>query len=218
MSLEAIFGITNKLVIIGAGGHGLVCADIAKLLGYIDINFLDDDIDKNFDYRIIGKIDDFVNYLNCDFFIALGNNQLRESVFNKLNEKKCKIINLIHPSAVIAHDVKLGNGIAVMANSVVNSKCEIKNGVIINTAATVDHECIIKDFVHISPGAHLAGNVHVGERCWLGIGSIVSNNISICNDCLIGAGGVCVKNINILGTYYGNPIKLSKEGNRNVSD
>lgn len=207
MSLEAIFGKTNKLVIIGAGGHGLVCADIAKLLGYIDINFLDDDINKNFDYRIIGKIDDFVNYLNCDFFIALGNNQLRESVFKKLNEKKCKIINLIHPSAVIANDVKLGNGIVAMANSVVNSKCEIKNGVIINTAATVDHECIIKDFVHISPGAHLAGSVYVGERCWLGIGCTAINNIYICSDVVIGAGAIIIKSIENKGKYVGLPLR-----------
>ena len=34
----------KKLVIIGAGGHGRVVADIARLNGYEDIIFLDDDV------------------------------------------------------------------------------------------------------------------------------------------------------------------------------
>ena len=34
----------DKLVIIGASGHGKVIADIAKLNGYKEIIFLDDDI------------------------------------------------------------------------------------------------------------------------------------------------------------------------------
>lgn len=33
----------NRLIIIGASGHGKVVADIATLCGYDDIVFLDDD-------------------------------------------------------------------------------------------------------------------------------------------------------------------------------
>ena len=36
----------NKLVIIGAGGHGRVAADIARLNGYSEIRFLDDNPDN----------------------------------------------------------------------------------------------------------------------------------------------------------------------------
>ena len=36
----------KKLVIIGAGGHGKVCAEIAELNGYKEIVFLDNDINK----------------------------------------------------------------------------------------------------------------------------------------------------------------------------
>ena len=35
-------GISKKIVLIGAGGHGLVLADIAKLNGYDEIVFLED--------------------------------------------------------------------------------------------------------------------------------------------------------------------------------
>ena len=36
----------DKIIIIGASGHGKVVADIAKLNGYKEIIFLDDDISK----------------------------------------------------------------------------------------------------------------------------------------------------------------------------
>ena len=49
-------GISKKIVLIGAGGHGLVLADIAKLNGYDEIVFLDDAENKKYPYRIIGSI------------------------------------------------------------------------------------------------------------------------------------------------------------------
>ena len=36
----------NRLIIIGAGGHGRVCAEIAELCGYRDIAFLDDSLSE----------------------------------------------------------------------------------------------------------------------------------------------------------------------------
>ena len=38
----------KKLIIIGASGHGKVVADIAKMNGYEEIVFLDDDIALNY--------------------------------------------------------------------------------------------------------------------------------------------------------------------------
>ena len=50
----------DKLVIIGASGHGKVIADIAKLNGYQEIIFLDDDPTKhkNGPYDVVGTTKD----------------------------------------------------------------------------------------------------------------------------------------------------------------
>ena len=46
----------NRLVIVGAGGHGKVVADIAIKSGYKDICFLDDNIKGScMDFPIIGE-------------------------------------------------------------------------------------------------------------------------------------------------------------------
>ena len=61
----------KKLVIIGAGGQGKVVASIAKLNGYEEIVFLDDDVSKKTvgNYLIVGTTKDILKYKeDYDFF------------------------------------------------------------------------------------------------------------------------------------------------------
>lgn len=204
-NLEAM---KNKIILLGASGHGLVLADIAKQIGYETICFLDDNFEKEYPYPILGTTKDVVNHIDdYDFFIAIGNNVVRKRLTQELEQLGAIVVNLVHPSAIIAQDTILKKGIAVMANVVINSGSNIGNGAILNTACTIDHENIIGDFVHISPGSHLAGNVHIGEQTWLGIGSIIINNISITSGVVIGAGTTVRKNILKPGTYAGIPLR-----------
>lgn len=200
----------NKLLIIGAGGHGRVVADIAKLLGrYNQIDFVDDADDKEVrGYQVIGKMVNIDQWIGkCDFFVAIGDNRTRHTIMSLLDEKGAQLATFIHPSAVIADDVEIGYGSVVTANAVINCGSRIGKGVIINTAATVDHDNVIHDYVHISPGVHLAGTVQIGEMTWIGIGAAVNNNVNICGGCTIGAGAVVIKNIDEVGTYVGVPTK-----------
>lgn len=198
----------KELIIIGASGHGKVVADIAHLNGY-SISFLDDDTSKKTcaGYSVIGTSKDISEFKNSDFFVAIGNADIRERVQNQLLQSGFNVVSLIHPNAVIAGDSSIGIGTVVMAGAVVNSNSIVGEGCIINTGASVDHDNIIGNFSHISVGAHLAGTVNIGNKCWIGIGASVSNNISICNGCLIGAGAVVVKDIYENGTYVGIPAR-----------
>lgn len=198
----------DKIVIIGASGHGKVIADIAKLNGYKEIIFLDDDITKtkNGKYDVVGTSKDIDKYLDqYDYFVAIGNNDIRKQITEKLEDKKIIQPVLIHPSAVIDPTVTISSGTAVMANTVINADTKIGKGCIINTAATVDHDGNIADFVHLSPGVHVAGTVSIGKRTWLGAGTTVINNISITDNCVIGAGSTVIKDIEEKGVYAGVP-------------
>lgn len=199
----------NSLVIIGAGGHGRVCAEIAELNGYQKILFLDDGNAGNIE--IAGKTEDFIKYLSdCDFFVAIGNNNVRRSFLYRIMENKGQIATLIHPDSTVSAHATVGVGTAVMAGAVINTGTVIGKGAIINTCSSVDHDCRIGDFAHVSVGAHLAGTVSVGERCFVGAGAIVINNISICKDCIIGAGSTVISDIKKEGTYVGSPVRKIK--------
>lgn len=200
----------DKIVIIGASGHGKVVADIAKLNGYKEIIFLDDDETKDIigKYLIAGRSKDIDNYKDeCDYIIAIGNNTIREKIYNKLSKLGINQITLIHPTAVIDKTVVIEEGTVVMANAVLNADVKIGKGCIINTAATIDHDCTINDFVHISPGVKIAGTVDIGKRTWIGIGSSIINNLTICDNCMIGAGSTVIYDIKCSGTYVGSPVR-----------
>lgn len=201
----------NKLLIIGASGHGKVVADIAiKMDKWQSIAFLDDDksIKSSMGLNVIGTSDDvFMHIDEYDIFVGIGNNATRQKIHEMLETFGASIPVLIHPNAVIGSYVDIGIGTAVMAGVIVNCCTKIGKGCIINTGSTIDHDNDIEDFVHISPGAHLAGTVKVGQGSWLGIGSVVSNNINITNGCKVGAGSVVVKDISKPGIYVGTPAR-----------
>lgn len=193
----------NRLIIIGASGHGKVIADIAVKNGYEDIVFLDDDesIKECAGFPVIGKSKDAKD-LDGDKIVAIGNAAIRERI-----RQEIETVTLIHPDAVIGRRVKIGKGTVVMAGAIINSDTVIGDGCIINTASSVDHDCVLEDYSHVAVGAHLCGTVHVGKNTWIGAGATVNNNIDICGDCVIGAGAVVVENITESGIYKGIPAK-----------
>ena len=199
----------KKLIIIGAGGHGKVVADIAQKSGYNEIEFLDSvQTGDCMGFPIVDKCDNVEKYIDkADFFVAIGNTVAREKYISLLLSMGANLITLIHPSSVIDKSVTIGRGTVVMAGVVVNSSTKIGQGVIINTSSSIDHDCEVADYCHVSVGVHVAGTVNIGKRTWLGIGAIISNNLSICDDCMIGAGSLVLKNVTESGTYYGSPVR-----------
>lgn len=201
----------EKLLIIGASGHGKVCADIAlKMNKWKTVEFLDDDrsIKSSMGLKVIGTSDKVFKYIDeYEIFVGIGNNATRERIQARLETVGAKVPVLIHPNAVVGEQVEIGVGTAVMAGAIINCCTEIGRGCILNTGSTIDHDNSIGDFVHISPGAHLAGTVFVGKGTWLGIGSIISNNVNITSGCKVGAGSVVVKDITSGGVYVGVPVR-----------
>lgn len=198
-----------KLTVIGASGHGKVIADIARLNGYDDIEFLDDnaELDSCGKYPVVGKTE-LASEIENDVFVGIGNAVIRKRFMETLEGRA--VVSLIHPDAVISEDVEIGIGTVVMAGAVINPGAVIGKGCIINTCSSVDHDCIIGDNVHVSVGAHLCGTVEVGSETWIGAGATISNNITICSGCMIGAGTVVIKDINESGTYVGVPARRVK--------
>ena len=193
----------ERIVILGAGGHAHVVADVIRAEGNEVIAFLDDDLNQT---DCSGPISDYKKYTDCSFVIGIGNADARE----KLSRFNLKWHTAIHPSAIVSGTAEISEGTVVMPNAVINAKSRIGKHCIINTGAIVEHENAIGDFCHISVGANLGGKVSVGKKTWVGIGATVSNNCSICADVMIGAGAVIVKSIEKGGTYVGVPGRLIK--------
>ena len=109
----------KRIIIVGASGHGKVVADLAEKNGYEDIVFLDSDKNKKQcgKYPVAGNEDE-LGRIEGDVVIAIGNAKIREKIQSRIEKER--LATLIHPSAIIADDAKIGKGTVVMAGSVIN--------------------------------------------------------------------------------------------------
>ena len=176
----------EDVIIIGAGGHARVVADIVSSMGDRVLGFLDDRPDAAGAYGIpvLGKVDDYIHYPHARFLIGIGSSAVRQKLDQRLSGVRWH--TAIHPGAKIGRHC------------------------ILNSGSIVEHDDTIGDYVHISVGAKLAGTVTVGDHTWVGIGAVISNDISVCGGCMLGAGTVVVKNIEDPGTYVGVPARRIK--------
>ena len=143
--------------------------------------------------------------------ITIGNCQMRKKIVDRITVKK--YVTAIHPSAIIAPNVFIGEGCMIIHGAIIQSCSSIGRHCIINTKAVVEHDSVIHDFVHIAPGAIVCGGVEIGECTWLGAGSVVKQGIKIGSNCMIGAGSVVVKDIPDNVVAYGNPCRVIKQNN-----
>lgn len=196
---------SKPYIVIGAGGHGVVIADILRKRGYFVKGFLDDGVAIDTEIlgaKVLGRIERCISHRECVFIIGIGDNDIRQSIAQKY---PLEYGSAIHPSAILGEQVKIGRGSALMAGCIINPRTVIGEHCIINTSASLDHDNIIGDFVHVSPGAVFGGDVRIGDCTHVGIGACLRHRISICSDVTVGAGAVVVKNITRPGVYFGLP-------------
>lgn len=200
-----------EIIIIGAGGHGRVIADIVKSAGDTVLGFLDDGIaDSNIYGRILGTVSDCVKFKDKLFIIAIGNNEVRKNISIKYPD--LNYYTAIHPSAIISDFAIIGRGTCVMPGAVIAAGAKVGAHCIVNTNAVIEHDCVLEDFVHVSPAAALCGTVSVGEGTHIGAGAVVINNIRIAPHSVIGAGAAVIRNADSPGTYVGVPARRHKNG------
>lgn len=206
----------SKLAIIGAGGHAKVCLDISeRMKKWTEIDFLDDNNNGDFlGKKIVNKISNFKEYKEShDFIIAIGDNEVRERLYQQLVDKGCSITILIDPSSIVSKYSAIGQGTVIMPLAVINANTTVGANCIINTSAVIEHDCKVSNHVHVSPKSIICGSVIIGKNSWVGAGSILKNNIHIGNNVLIGVGSVVVKDLREPGVYYSEDRSFEKKRN-----
>lgn len=200
----------NKLIIIGASGHGRVVAECAQLQGnYPTIEFLDDKYpnDKETEHwPIVGEIGDWHQFItSADFIVAINVNKYRSAMSEAIVDEGGQLATIVHPSAVVSPNAKLGQGTVVCANATINIGATIGDNNIINTGASVDHDCLLGSGVHVSPGGRIASQVTIGTNVWIGIGATINEGLCIGANTIIGGGASVIHDAEKDSLYVGVP-------------
>jgi sugar O-acyltransferase (sialic acid O-acetyltransferase NeuD family) len=211
---------TRRVLIIGAGGHGQVIADILLNMQkagqpVTPIGFLDDSPEQHSLLRlglpVFGSISDLPNIAHDAAVIGIGDNRTRKQVFDRLRAAGTRLISALHPAAIIAHEVRIGDGTVACAGAILNTGADIGENVILNTGCTVDHHCRIADHVHIAPGVHLGGYVTIAEGGLVGIGATVMPYRHVGAWSQVGAGALVHRNIDERTTVVGVPARVLRD-------
>ncbi|MCO4754731.1 MAG: NeuD/PglB/VioB family sugar acetyltransferase [Bacteriovoracaceae bacterium] len=201
--------LTERLHIIGAGGHAKVVCEAARAQGIEIAGFFDDAKDLQ-GMLLLGYPIEPIKKVpkNSLVVCAIGNNEIRKK-FSKMN---VRFKTIIHPNAVISSSAIIGEGSVVFAGSYIQAKVVIGKHCIINTKASVDHDCEIEDFCHIAPGTTLCGGVKVGEQTLVGVGASITPYVEIPKSSTIAANSSVTKNLNKPNCLWtGSPAKLKKD-------
>lgn len=215
-----------RVLIIGAGGHGQVVADIllrmrertgaVEPLGYLD----DDPVLSGRQFlglAVLGPAAALARVAHDAVIVAIGDNAVRRRLFEQLRSLGERLATARHPDAVVAPDVMIGPGTMVCAGVVVNPGSVIGSNVILNTSCSIDHHNRIGDHAHIAPGVRLGGEVVVAEGAMLGIGTTVIPRRRIGAWSVVGAGSLIHHDVPDGVLSMGNPARVvdsRREGNK----
>jgi sugar O-acyltransferase (sialic acid O-acetyltransferase NeuD family) len=175
-----------------------VVADIARAAGEPVSGFIDDDsTSAPANLKVEGPIREIVTqYIATHrFIVAIGDASVRRCFGELVLAIGGELVTLVHPSAVIAPDVKIGYGTVVMAGAIINTGTMIGQFAIINTGAIVDHDNIIEDNVQIAPGCNLAGRVTCRRDCFIGTGATIIPRVVIGEGAYVAAGATVVRSV-----------------------
>jgi sugar O-acyltransferase (sialic acid O-acetyltransferase NeuD family) len=211
MSVESIF-------VLGASGHAKVVIDILERQSQWRIAGLVDTYKATgtmlMGYRVLGS-EDRLPELMAQYgvgggIVAIGDNRMRRQVALRVAAiaSQFRFINAVHPSARIAREVEMGEGIAIMAGVTVNAGTRIGNFCYVNTNASVDHDNVLEPFSCLQPNSATGGNVRLGSLSVLAMGAIAVPGISIGEDTLVGAGSTVLDDMPDGVIAYGTPCRI----------
>jgi UDP-perosamine 4-acetyltransferase len=213
----------KPVIIIGGGGHARVLISTLKTLRREIIGILHPDLTMAGQLiegiPVLGDDDKVLEYPTDEIELVNGigsvsSTEKRKSIYTSFKHNGYSFARVIHPAATIAGDVRLMEGVQIMAGAVLQTGCDIGENAIINTGAVIDHDCTIGEHAHIAPGAVLSGGVSIGAMGHIGTAAIVIQGITIGEKTVVGAGSVVVHDIPAGITVVGVPARKTKQRER----
>ena len=206
-----------NIIIVGAGGHGRVCADVARRAGRNVTAFCDPAFSQATEILGIPVLANSERELFDDWpdatelFVAIDDNARRLAIASDAWRRGIPLAVLIDPSAVISPSATLGDGVIAMPGVVVNAEAFVGRAALINTSAIVEHSARVGQGAHLGPGACLTGDTAVGARSFVGARATLLPGVHIGDDVSVGARAVVTRDAGDRSRLVGVPARPVRE-------
>ena len=134
----------------------------------------------------------------------------RYEILKQLQIPEERFATIVHPTAVVSKQSKIGRGVAIMPLVQVGPGVEIGNHSMLLAQSFVGHDTVLDEMVFVANNATVGGNIDILRGVHIGSNSSILENIVIQEYAVIGLGAVVVKNVPAYNVVVGNPAKVIK--------
>lgn len=168
----SILSYRKQVLVLGRGGFGRQLGEMLADTGWGSPVYLDDNAPD-----CAGTLRDFVDpelQRRCpNAFVAIGDNQMRRDLLQKLRAAGYQLPVFVHPAAEVCASAHLGAGTVVLPFAFVGAGVRAEVGCLINTGSIVDHDAHLGMAVHVAPGGIIKAGAEVSDYAKVDSGEIV---------------------------------------------
>lgn len=205
----------KNLIIIGAGGMGrTIYSNALESVGYGEQfaikGFIDDNLQALAGYSnyppVLDTIKDYIPK-DGDVFVSSIGGASRRSCMEEIISRGGEFVDLIHKTARIYANVKLGKGNFIGAYTVIGNDVEIGNYNMIQSYTVIGHDAKIGSWNRIDTHVTCVGGVVIEDEVNIHTSAVINNNVTIGNGAHVGALSFVIRNVKDWITVCGNPAK-----------
>jgi acetyltransferase EpsM len=203
----------------GGQGDGLVVAqavrDLAAAGGSVALaGFLDDALVRNTivaGVPVLGILDEW-RALPADFVFYPALHKVkqmpgRSKRIRDLAIPEARWATVVHPTACIASDVKIGHGTFIASYTTLQPGARVGCFASIRAGANVGHDAVVEDFAYMGPNATLSGRAILREGAHLGPNAAVVDGMTVGRFAVVGLCSAVTKNVDDFSVCIGVPAR-----------
>jgi sugar O-acyltransferase (sialic acid O-acetyltransferase NeuD family) len=201
------------LIIVGAGGFARELRQFVgtsfppaalKLKGFLSNNPHDFD-HFEIDEPILGDPETYVPLPKDRFLLAIGSIEHRKKVVEQLKLRQARFLTLIHPTAYVDANAKIGEGCVIYPFASVMNAATIGDFVTMSIYASAGHDAQIGNYCNLSPYATMNGFSVLEEDVFLGTHASVLASLRVGRGSKVSANSVVTHNVQPDTLVFGVP-------------
>lgn len=205
----------KNLIIIGAGGMGrTVYSNALESVGYgekfVVKGFIDDNLQALDGFPnyppVIGTIRDYQPQED-DVFVSSMGGASRRPCMEEIIRRGGEFIELIHQTARLLTNARLGKGNFIGAYTVIGNDAVIGDYNMIQAYTVIGHDAKVGSYNRIDTHVTCVGGVVVEDDVNIHTSAVISHNVVVETGAHVGALSFVIKKVKAGTTVMGNPAK-----------